>query len=41
MQKEIFELERDVSELEQCRDVLTTELTEEQAYQEQMRNMIA
>ena len=32
MQKEIFDLESDVQELEQCKDVLTTELTEEQAY---------
>jgi len=41
MERGIAELDHDVSELDQCKSVLTGELAEEHAYQEQMRNLIA
>ena len=41
LQKGIADLDRDVRELDECKAVLTTELAEEHAYQEQMRNLIA
>ena len=41
LQKEINEVDRDVQELETCKTVLQAEISEETAYQDQMRSMIA
>jgi len=41
LQRALCDTERDVSELAQCKEVLGGELKEEQAYQEQMKNLIA
>ena len=41
LRREIGDLKKDCEELVQCKAVLENELREEQAYQEQMRQMIA
>lgn len=41
LHKEIGDIRRDCEELSECKVVLATEINEEQAYQDQMRNLIA